>query len=214
MTQLLKKTSLLGLIISNIILVSAQKIDSKSQIILDAVTSSYKSKKNTYFKFTYGTGSGSVSKAETGIFYSSADKYKLKIMGIEQIFDGNKIYNINAADKEITVAKPNDSDAMFSPLSYLETYKKDYNVTYVGKKNIKSKNLDQITMIPVKDNGLKQVDLYIDTVNKKIVKLEQLSASNQVATITITDYKENQTLSSTLFNFDKSKYPKYIVTEL
>lgn len=214
MTQLLKKTSLLGLIISNIILVSAQKIDSKSQIILDAVTSSYKSKKNTYFKFTYGTGNGSISKAETGIFYSSADKYKLKIMGIEQIFDGNKIYNINAADKEITVAKPNDSDAMFSPLSYLETYKKDYNVTYLGKRNIKSKNLDQITMIPVKDNGLKQVDLYIDTANKQIVKLEQLSASNQVATITITDYKENQTLSSTLFNFDKSKYPKYIVTEL
>lgn len=214
MTQLLKKTSLIGLIISNIILVSAQKIDSKSQTILDAVTSSYKSKKNTYFKFTFGSGSGSVSKAETGIFYSSADKYKLKIMGIEQIFDGNKIYNINAADKEVTIAKPNDSDAMFSPLSYLETYKKDYNVTYTGKKNIANRSVDQITMIPIKDNGLKQVDLYIDTPNKKIIKLEQLSASNQVATITINDYKENQNLSPGLFSFDKSKYPKYLITEL
>lgn len=214
MTQLLKKTSLLGLIIGNIILVSAQKIDTKSQTILDAVTANYKSKKNTYFKFTYGTGSGSVSKAETGIFYSSANKYKLKIMGVEQIFDGSKIYNINAADKEITVAKPNDSDAMFSPLSYLETYKKDYNVTYTGKKNIGGASLDQITMIPIKDNGLKQVDVYINTPNKRIVKLEQLSTSNQVATITISDYKENQTLSSGIFSFDESKYPKYIITKL
>jgi hypothetical protein len=30
-------------------------------------------------------------------------KYKLKIMDTEQIFDGNKIYNINADDMEVTL---------------------------------------------------------------------------------------------------------------
>lgn len=214
MREILKKASLFGLTLCSTGMIWAQKIDAKSQTILDAITSNYKSKKNTYFKFTYGTGSGSVKKTETGIFYSSDDKYKLKIMGIEQIFDGKKIYNINAADKEVTIAKPNDNEAMFSPLSYLETYKKDYNVSYAGKKTIDGVQLDQITMIPVKDNGLKQVDLYVNASQKKIVKLEQLSANNQVAIITINAYKENQTLSSDLFTFDKSKYGKYLITDL
>ena len=214
MKNILKKISVLGLTLGSIGLIMAQKIDAKSQTILDAVTGNYKSKQNTYFKFAYGTGVGSVTKAETGIFYSSQDKYKLKIMGIEQIFDGNKIYNINAEDKEITIAKPNSSDTMFSPLSYLETYKKDYNVSYNGKKSVSGKSLDFIKMIPIKDNGLKQVNLYVNSGDKKLVKLEQVATNNNVATITISSYKDNQNLSSDLFSFDKSKYPNYLITEL
>ncbi|QIG88934.1 outer membrane lipoprotein carrier protein LolA [Chryseobacterium sp. POL2] len=214
MKKILEKTTLLGISLFTFGISFAQKIDRKSQSILDAVTSNYKSKKNTYFKFTYGSGTGQVTKAETGIFYSSDDKYKLKIMGIEQIFDGSKVYNINDSDKEVTIAKPNDNDVMFSPLSYLESYKKDYNVTYVGKKNINGKSLDYIKMTPVKDNGLKQVNLYVNTPQKKLVKLEQIATNNQIATINISDYKENQNLSSGIFSFDKSKYAKYLITEL
>lgn len=214
MKKLFERTTLLGLSLFTFGLSFAQKIDQKSQSILDGVTSNYKSKKNTYFKFTYGSGTGKVSKTETGIFYSSDDKYKLKIMGIEQIFDGNKVYNINDSDKEVTVAKPNGSDAMFSPLSYLESYKKDYNVTYSGKVTISGKSVDQIKMTPVKDNGLKLVNLYINSAEKKLVKLEQFATNNQVATISISDYKENQNLSTNIFSFDKAKYNKYLITEL
>jgi len=78
---------------------------------------------------------GAVSKTEPGIYYSAGDKYKLKIMETEQIFDGNKIYNINTEDMEVTVAKPNASSTMFSPINYLTSYRKDYNVAYGGKKN-------------------------------------------------------------------------------
>lgn len=43
--------------------VQAQKADAKSRQILDAVAQNYKSKKNSYFKFYYGTGNnGKVSK--------------------------------------------------------------------------------------------------------------------------------------------------------
>ena len=70
-------------------LIHAQNIDNKAKGILDAVSANYKSKNTLYFKFSYGTGSGKISKNQTGSFYASKDKYKLKIMGNEQIFDGN-----------------------------------------------------------------------------------------------------------------------------
>ena len=135
-------------------------------------------------------------------------------MGTEQIFDGNKIYSISDEDKEITIAKPNDNQVAFSPLSYLDSYKKEYNVTYSGKKTISGILVDIIKMSPVKANGLKSVTLYVNTPQKKLIKLEQISNNNDIAVITISNYKENQTLPAAIFTFDKSKYQNYLITEL
>ena len=194
---------------------SAQKIDDQSKKILDAVTKQYNSKSNNYFKFTLGTGiNGTVTKTETGYYFASGDKYLLKILGSEQIYDGNKIYNINTEDQEVTVAKPNANSAMFSPINYLTTYRKDYNVTYSGKKKVNGVDSDFIRLTPVKANGLKEVLLFIDSKNNKMVKLEQHGSNKDVAVIAIKEYKENQKLDSNLFKFDKNKYKNYIVTEL
>ncbi|ROI14691.1 LolA family protein [Epilithonimonas hominis] len=192
----------------------SQTIDNRSQKILDEVTRNYKSKKNSYFKFSYTSGSGKNLRSQTGIFYSDNTRYKLKIMGTEQIFDGNKLYNINDEDKEVTISKPNDEQIHFSPLSYLDSYKKEYDVTYSGKKTMSGIPVDVIKMVPVKNNGLKNVTLYVNTPQKKLIKLEQITTSNEVAVIGISDYKENQKLSPNLFTFDKSKYQNYLITEI
>ncbi|MDP2453998.1 MULTISPECIES: outer membrane lipoprotein carrier protein LolA [unclassified Kaistella] len=215
MIAILKKISLGMMVVATTASFSAQKIDAKAKTILDAVATNYKSKDNVYFKFVYGTGTGKkVTKTEPGIFYSAKDLYKLKIMGTEQIFDGNKIYNISAEDQEITVAKPTGSEQMFSPLTYIEQYKKGYNVKYVGKLNVNGVNSDYIKLTPVKNNGIKEVNLFVNAAKKQIVKIEQFSNDNAVSVIAINDYKENQKLSSTMFTFDKDQYKNYFVTEL
>ena len=194
---------------------SAQKIDAKAKTLLDAISSQYKSKNNVYLKFVYGTGTGKkVTKTEPGIFYSAKDKYKLKIMGTEQIFDGNKIYNISAEDQEVTVAKPTGSEQMFSPLTYIEEYKKGYNVKYVGKINVNGVSADLIKLTPTTKNGIKEVNLFVNAAKKQLVKLEQFSTDNTVSVIAISEYKENQTLNNTMFSFDKNQYKNYFVTEL
>lgn len=215
MKSILKKFTLGIFALGTAASFSAQKIDAKAKNLLDAVAQNYKSKNNVYFKFVYGTGTGkTVTKTEPGIFYSAKDKYKLKIMGTEQIFDGNKIYNISAEDQEITVAKPTGSEQMFSPLTYIEEYKKGYTVKYLGKVTVNGVKTDQIKLIPIKKNGIKEVNLFVNDTNKQLVKLEQFSTDNSVSVIAISDYKVNQTLSSTMFNFDKNQYKNYIYTEL
>lgn len=194
---------------------SAQNIDTKAKSIMDVVTQNYKSKKNIYFKFTYGTGNGKViTKKETGIFYSSKDKYKLKIMGTEQISDGVKIYSISAEDQEVTISKRNEDDKAFSPLSYLDEYKNGYNIEYTGKSKLNKINTDHIKLSPTKNNGIKEVNIFVNYPAKRIVKIEQVSTDNSVSVITISEYKENQNLSSSMFVFDKNKYKDYLITEL
>lgn len=202
-------------LVGSIGFVQAQKADAKSKQILDAVATNYKSKKNTYFKFSYGTGDkNKVSKVETGIFYTTPSQYKLKIMGVEQIFDGNKVYNISEEDQEVTIAKANGTEMSFSPTSYLDSYKKQYNTTYVGKRTVNGISTDLMKLVPLKSNGISSVFIYVNQPKKQIVKLEQYSSDGSVATIFINDYKENQNLSSTMFTFDKNNYKNYIITEL
>jgi outer membrane lipoprotein-sorting protein len=206
----LNKILLGTLVVGSFTFSFAQKIDAKAKTILDAVSANYKAKKNTYFKFTYGTGSGKISKTETGIFYSTPSQYKLNIMGNEQIFDGKKVYNISKEDQEVTIAKPNGSEKALSPINYIDEYKNGYTVTYSGK----SGTLDKITLVPVKNNGIKNVVLYINTPKKQIAKIAQTSTENDLAVITVTQYKENQSISSSTFSFDKNKYKNYLITEL
>ena len=190
-------------------LVHAQKIDNKAKGILDAVSANYKSKNTLYFKFSYGTGSGKISKNQTGSFYASKDKYKLKIMGNEQIFDGNKTYSINEDEQEITIAKQNSKETL-SPINYIDSYKKGYNIYYIGK----NKNLDIIKLTPTKNNGIKEVFLYVNTSKNNVEKIEQNSTDKQITTITITEYKENPKVDSKIFTFNKNLYKNYLITEL
>ena len=190
-------------------LVHAQKIDNKAKGILDAVSANYKSKNTLYFKFSYGTGSGKISKNQTGSFYASKDKYKLKIMGNEQIFDGNKTYSINEDEQEITIAKQNSKETL-SPINYIDSYKKGYNIHYIGK----NKNLDIIKLTPTKNNGIKEVFLYVNTSKNNVEKIEQYSTDKQITTITITEYKENPKIDSKIFTFNKNLYKNYLITEL
>lgn len=209
------KISLVILIVAASASFSAQKIDAKAKTILDAISTQYKSKNNVYFKFVYGTGnSKKITRTEPGIFYSAKDKYKLKIMGTEQIFDGKKLYNISAEDQEVTVAKPTGNEQMFSPLNYIEEYKKGYNVKYMGKLMVNGVNSDYIKLTPTSKNGIQEVNLFVNAAKKQIVKVEQFSTDKSVSVIAISDYKENQNLSSALFNFDKDQYKNYLVTEL
>lgn len=215
MITILKRISIGILIVATTASFSAQKIDAKAKTILDAVATNYKSKDNIYFKFVYGTGTNKkVTKTEHGIFYSAKDKYKLKIMGTEQIFDGNKIYNISAEDQEVTVAKPTGSEQMFSPLIYIDQYKKGYNVKYVGKLMVNGVNSDYIKLTPTKNNGIKEVNLFVNAAKKQLVKIEQFENDNSVSVIAINDYKENQKLNTATFTFDKDQYKDYFVTEL
>jgi outer membrane lipoprotein-sorting protein len=210
MKNTIHKLIVTGLLISGFAFSTAQKIDAKAKDILEAVSANYKSKKNLYFKFNYGTGSRKVRHTETGIFYSTPSQYKLNVMGNEQIFDGKKIYNISKEDQEITIAKPNGSEKALSPINYLDEYKNGYTVTYAGK----SGALDIIKMIPTKDNGIKNVALYINKSKKQITKVVQTSKANDVTAISVNQYKENQTLDASVFSFDKSKYKNYLITEL
>ncbi|MEC5395060.1 LolA family protein [Bergeyella sp. RCAD1439] len=215
MNNTIKKIASVTFALGTLAWADAQKSDAKSKQILDAVANKYKANKNTYFKFAYGTGSqGKVSKTQTGIFYTTPSQYKLKIMGIEQLFDGQKVYNISEEDQEVTIAKANGNEMMFSPTNYLNSYKTNYNTQYVGKRTLNGTSTELIKLTPIKNNGIKNVFIFVDAAKNQLVKVEQYNSNNDVAIIQIQDYRTNQNLAADLFRFNRDKYQNYVITEL
>lgn len=192
----------------------AQKVDTKAKAILDAVAANYHQSTDSYFKFIYGIGQGKITQNETGYFYSLGDKYKLTLNKTTQIYDGKKVYNINEEDHEVTIAKPTGDDALFSPLSFLNLYKKGYNLQYIGKWNIHGTATDLIKMTPTTDNGIKYINLFVNTTKNQILKLEQYRTDGSVAIILVSEYIPDAKIDSDTFTFDAAKYKNYLITEL
>ncbi|RQP09598.1 MAG: outer membrane lipoprotein carrier protein LolA [Chryseobacterium sp.] len=213
MKEILKKFSLLFLALT-FGFAAGQRIDQKAKGILDRVSNNYKSKNNSYFKFVYGSGKGKVTKNETGIFYNAKDKYKLNIMGTEQIYDGKKVYSVSPSDKEVTIATMSDAETAFSPMSFVDQYKKGYNVQYVGRRSVNGVNADVVKLTPTTSTGIKEVNIFVNPANNQLVRIEQYSNDGNVGVITVVKYVENQKLSPNMFSFDRSKYQNYLITEL
>ena len=103
---------------------------------------------------------------------------------------------------------------MFSPLNYIDSYKNGYTVQYMGKKKRWRNQCRLYKMTPVSNNGIKYVNLFVNSAKKQLVKLEQFSENNEVAVIEISKYIENQNLSPSTFTFNKINYKNYLITEL
>ena len=68
MKNIISKVILGSFVVGAVGMANAQKIDAKAKKILDDITANYNSKKNSYFKFSFGSGlNGQVTKTEPGI---------------------------------------------------------------------------------------------------------------------------------------------------
>jgi hypothetical protein len=74
MKNIISKIVISSLVVGAVGFTNAQKIDAKAKKILDDITANYHSKKNSYFKFTFGSGvNGQVTKTEPGIYYVAGE---------------------------------------------------------------------------------------------------------------------------------------------
>lgn len=212
----MKKIALIFCLLMLSFSLQGQKTDTKSTQILDLATRKYKSNKNTYFKFVLALrDKAQKTQKHQGIYYTTPTQYHLKVMDIEQIYDGKKVYNISKEDQEVTISKSNGTEMQtFSPVGYLNSYKKEYHTQYLGIKNIDKKNSHQIKLTPVKPNGIKQVNVFINTKNHSISRIDQIFDDGSSSQIEVKEYKENQKLNPNLFSFKKENYKNYTITEL
>jgi len=201
---------ILGLVLFSFIFVTVTNAQNSAKQLLQEVSQKVKSYDNIQIEFKYNLNNTKerVSQETRGKVSLSGDKYLLEMLGVERIFDGNKIYTIVPEDEEVTISSFDpEMESEITPSRMLTFYENGYEAEMDIKQNVKGREIQYIALKPInKNTDIKRILLGIDVHTKHIYKLIQIDNNDTKYTVTVQSFKSNQPISESLFQFDNKKY--------
>ena len=190
----------------------------KANTLLNEVSEKVKSYDNISldFKYTLENTSENIKQETKGDVVMQADKYRLNILGVTRLFDGQTLYAISTEDEEVTISSDNDdeNDAI-TPSKMLSFYEDGYSYSLDITQNINGRKIQYVKLTPIDSNSeIKNLLLGIDAQTKHIYNLIQVGKNGTKTTLVVNSFKTNAPLSKTLFTFDANKYKDYYINKL
>jgi len=205
----------LALIITNI---TFAQNDAKAKALLSEVSAKVKSYNNIAidFKYVLNNTAEKINQETRGDVTMQGDKYKLNILGVTRIFDGEKLHTISPEDEEVTISsETEDSENTITPSKMLSFYEDGFTYKIDIVQNVKGRKIQYVKLSPMDSNAsMKYILLGIDPETKHIYNLIEIGKNGTKTTLTVNSFKTNQPISKTLFKFDESKYKDYFINKL
>ena len=190
----------------------------KAKSLLNEVSEKVKNYDNISLDFKYALENQSENiKQETkGDVVMQGDKYRLNILGVTRLFDGNKLYTISTEDEEVTISSDSEDEIdAITPSKMLSFYEDGYTYKLDITQNINGRKIQYVKLTPIDSNSeIKSILLGIDAQTKNIYNLIQIGKNGTKTTLTVNSFKTNMPLSKTLFTFDANKYKDYYINKL
>jgi len=185
--------------------------------LLSQVSNKIESFRNMTFDFDYvlENSKENIKQETNGSVTVSGDRYKLFFQGVEQLFDGKKIYTIVPENEEITIEnKGENEDFGINPSKLLYFYNEGYAFHWDIKQKVMGRNIQFIKLIPIEENkDVSFLLLGIDTLKKIIYRLIEIGPNETQTTLTILNFTSNVNLAANFFDFDATLYPDYYLNQ-
>ncbi len=209
----------LAIVLTFLISISSFAQDAQNaKTLLDEVTQKIKGYENITldFKYVLSNVSENINQETRGNVTIEGEKYLLNVLGITRIFDGKTLYTISPEDEEVTISSDNTEDeGTITPSKMLTFYNDGYTYEMDIIQNVKGRKIQYVKLNPIDTNSeIKQVLLGIDAKTKHIYNLIEVGKNGTKTTLTVNSFKTNQSISKTLFTFDKSKYADYYINNI
>jgi outer membrane lipoprotein-sorting protein len=212
----MKKIVLAVLLVCNVTLFAQD--GAKAKALLDEVSTKVKSYDNIAidFKYVLVNTEEDIRQETRGDVVMQGDKYKLNILGITRIFNGNTLYTISPEDEEVTISNENSEEGnTITPSKMLSFYEDGYTYTMDIVQNVNGRKIQYVKLTPMDSNSeINHVLLGIDIKTKHIYNLIEIGNNSTKTTLTVNSFKTNEPLSKTLFTFDESKYNGYFINKI
>jgi len=209
---------LLFLFLSTIFTLTTYAQDAKAKALLDEVSTKAKNYKNISidFKYVLENTEENIKQETRGDVIMEGEKYRLNILGITRIFDGQNLYSISPEDEEVTVSKVSNEDQnTITPSKMLSFYEDGFTYKMDIEQNVQGRKIQFVKLTPIDSSSeIKYVLLGIDNKTKHIYRLIEIGKNGTKTTLTVNSFKTNETLSKSLFTFDQDKYKDYYINKL
>ena len=182
----------------------------QAQKLLDAVAEKVSSYEDIEIDFTWNlvNQKEQVDQKTQGSVMLSGERYRLSMMGMTRVFDGNKLYTIAPDDFEITVSNLDpEEDKNVTPSKLLTFYKEGYTYSWDIRQRVGGRNIQYVKLYPIDTEAeIKHMLLGIDTASKHIYKLIQTDAQGTQFILTVKSLRPNQKLPADTFAVDLTEY--------
>ena len=196
----------------------AQYKDPKAKVILDQVSSKFKSYQSATAGFVYQilNAQGKVLSNKKGSVSMKGDKYNISFGANKIISDGNTVWNYDPEAKEVTVNDANKSEGTITPQKlFTDFYNKDFNYVLGKEMTVAGKKSNQIIMTPTdKRKPFERVYLAVDKATKNILSILVVEKSGNRYSYNLNNFKANASVSDALFTFNQASYPGVEVVDL
>ncbi len=190
---------------------AAQPSDPAAKVVLDGVSSKFKTFKTVQASFTYSVenATGKQLSSKTGTIKMKGTKYRVSFIGQEIFCNGTTVWNYDKSANEVTISKLDASSGMITPQKlFTNFYVTDFRYLLNGDKKIGTKTIQEIEMTPIdKSKPFHKVYLQIDKGAKTIYSTKVLEKAGNRYVYTVTTMKSNVPIADNEFVFDKAKYP-------
>ena len=188
--------------------------DQLARQLLDEVNKVYDGFETMSMTFAYQLDNATegISQKEEGTILVAKDKYKLTIMGIQQLFDGTFIYTIDELNEEVIVQDESSLDNPLNPLDIFEFHKEGYLLQWDIAQRVSGRDIRYIKLIPTHaESQSKYLLLGIDTVSKQLYKIIDLGVNGTDTTFTVKEFAANTPIAPKTFVFDEDNYVNYYI---
>jgi outer membrane lipoprotein-sorting protein len=164
------------------------------------------------FAYQLDNATEGISQKEEGTILVDNDKYKLTIMGIQQLFDGTSIYTIDDLNEEVIVQDESSLDNPLNPLDIFEFHKEGYLLQWDIAQRVSGRDIRYVKLIPTQaESQSKYLLLGIDTASKQLYKIIDLGINGTDTTFTVEEFAANTPIAPKTFVFDEVKYANYYI---
>lgn len=194
--------------------------EAKAKKLLDEVSKKMNAYENIYVEFKYKLDNNeeNVHQETRGDVTMKDDLYNVNFLGVNQLYDGKKVYSIISEDEEVNISDADIEDSStLTPSKFFSFYKNGFTYSWDVVQNMNGRKIQYVKLIPIDSNSeISNVLLGVDTKTNHIYRLIETGNNSTITTLTITQFKTNQPLSNKLFLFDEDRYKKkgYIINKL
>jgi outer membrane lipoprotein carrier protein len=197
--------------------------DAKSKSILQKASEINNGYKTITSDFSFSTSDLQSGKTTTekGHISMKGEKYRLKLLKSDIIFDGKNIYNYLPESNEVNIsypepAKTENGDFFISnPRDIFKFYNKNFKSKWMKETSFNNISCNEIELYP---NDLKtkytKISMHIDKVSYHILDIKISFKNGTRQTIEFSNFKANNSLPDTDFSFDTKKYPGIVVNDM
>lgn len=203
----------LGILYFNL---SAQ--DNKAKEVLDKVSAKNKEFKSIKAEFTFSMDNKEedIHDESEGSIILMGEKYRLKVMGTDNYFDGTTLYSHMIDAEEVNITEPEeDEDGGLDPSKIFTVYENGYTYKYV-KEEVKSNITYHVIDLFPKDTEKEftHIRLRINKAKSQIESLESVGKDGNNINIILKNLTPNLPFSASDFVFDTKSNPDVEVNDM